>query len=259
MTLGLSWFRPGPYVQQLCSRGTVLLRTMVLIEGRLQAWWERRPGLRVPEVLIEASANIVEKAKSVWLIAIRRPMSPRLGDCPSFYRPRRVKFTCVLHYFPTCGGMAGSAMELTTVLANPAPVEASWCVLCSYRSGFEGRSAAVGRPASVVGRFEGAINGGSVRGTVAVAATAHPRVPQQRRDVITVPGVVQQWRGWSQKVDSDGDDRSRQPDVMAWPCVSTEKTFEGAATPFRGLGVLAYGGRRHSVTELTPALPHSAT
>jgi hypothetical protein len=35
-------------------------------------------------------------------------------------------------------------MELTVVLANPAPVEASQCVLCSYRSGFEGRGVAVG-------------------------------------------------------------------------------------------------------------------
>jgi hypothetical protein len=40
--------------------------------------------------------------------------------------------------------MASSAMELTVVLANPAHVEASWCVLCSYRSGFEGGGVAVG-------------------------------------------------------------------------------------------------------------------
>jgi hypothetical protein len=94
------------------------------------------------------------------VIAVRRPLSPWLGDYPSFYRPRREQFTCVSHYFPTCGGMASSAMELTAVLVNPASVEASWCVLCSYRSGFEGRSAAVGRPAAVVGRFEDAIDGG---------------------------------------------------------------------------------------------------
>jgi hypothetical protein len=66
--------------------------------GGLQAWWERRPGLQVPEVLIEASANIVEKAESVWVVAVRRLVSPRLGDCPSFYRPRREQFTCVPHY-----------------------------------------------------------------------------------------------------------------------------------------------------------------
>jgi hypothetical protein len=38
---------------------------VVLVEGWLQARWERRPDLQVPEVLIEASANIVEKAESV--------------------------------------------------------------------------------------------------------------------------------------------------------------------------------------------------
>jgi negative regulator of sigma E activity len=121
----------------------------------------------------------------------------------------------VPHYFPTCGGMASSAMEPTAVLVNPALVEASWCVLCSYRSGFEGRSAAVGRPAAVVGRFEGAVDGEPVRGTVAVVATSRPRASQQRQDVVTVPGVVRQWRGWSPRVDSDGDDQSRRPDVAA--------------------------------------------
>jgi hypothetical protein len=42
-------------------------------------WRERRSGLQVPKVLIEASANIVVKAESVRVIAIRRPL--RLGDC----------------------------------------------------------------------------------------------------------------------------------------------------------------------------------
>jgi hypothetical protein len=88
--------------------------------------------------------------------------------------------------------MASSAAELTVVLANPAPVEASWCVLCSYRSGFEGGGVAVGRLVAVVGRFEGVVDGGPVRDTVAVVATSCPRAPQQRRDVVIVPGVVQQ-------------------------------------------------------------------
>jgi hypothetical protein len=42
--------------------------------------WERRLGLHVPEVLIEASANIVAKAESVYVIAIRR--SPAAGGSP---------------------------------------------------------------------------------------------------------------------------------------------------------------------------------
>jgi hypothetical protein len=48
----------------MCS-GHCITCTVVLVEGWLQARWERRPGLQVPEVLIEASANIVEKAESV--------------------------------------------------------------------------------------------------------------------------------------------------------------------------------------------------
>jgi hypothetical protein len=88
------------------------------------------------------------------VITVRRPVPPpppRLGGCPPFFRPRREQFTCVPHYFPTCGTMASSAMELTAVLANPAPVEASWRILCSYRSGFEGGSVVVGRPAAAAG------------------------------------------------------------------------------------------------------------
>jgi hypothetical protein len=116
----------------------------MLVEGCLQARWERRPGLQVPEVLIEASANIVKTAESVRVSVVRRPVSPRgLGSAPPFIG-QGGQFTCMPHYFPTCGGMASSAAELTAVLANPAPVEASRCVLCSYRSGFEGGGVAVG-------------------------------------------------------------------------------------------------------------------
>jgi hypothetical protein len=64
-TLGLSWFRLGPYVQQWRARGTVLLRTGVHVEGWLQERRESRRGLQVPRVVIEASANIVGKAESV--------------------------------------------------------------------------------------------------------------------------------------------------------------------------------------------------
>jgi hypothetical protein len=66
---------------------------------------------------------------------------------------------------------------------------------------------------------------------VAVVATSRPRAPQQCWDVVTVPGVVQQWWGWPHRADSDGDDSSRWPDVTAWPCTVTEKAFKGAADP----------------------------
>jgi hypothetical protein len=76
------------------------------------------------------------------------PCPLRLGDCPSFYRPRREQFTCTLHYLSTYGGVASSATELTVVLANPALVVASWRVLCSYSCSFKGGGVVVGRPAT---------------------------------------------------------------------------------------------------------------
>jgi hypothetical protein len=110
-----------------------------------------------------------------------------------------------------------SATELTVALANPAPAEASWRVLCSYRSGFEGGGVVVGRPATATGRFEGVVSGGPVHGTVAVVATSCPRALQQHRDVVIVPGVVRQWRRWPHRVDSDGKDRSRRLTSLRGP------------------------------------------
>jgi hypothetical protein len=121
----------------------------------LQACRERRPGLQVPDVLIETSTNIVEKAESAYVIAICLPSSLRLGDCLSFYRPRREQFTCVPHNSPTCGGVASSATELTVVLANPASVGASWRVLYPYRSSFEGGGVVIGCPTAARGPVRG--------------------------------------------------------------------------------------------------------
>jgi hypothetical protein len=121
----------------------------------------------------------------------------------------------VPHYFPTCVGAASSATELTAVLANPSPVEASWRVLYSYRNDFEGGGVVIGRPAATASWFEGAVNRASVRGTVAVVVMSCPRALQQHRDVVTVPGVVLQWRGWPHRVDSDGEVHLRRPDLTA--------------------------------------------
>jgi hypothetical protein len=73
-----------------------------------------------------------------------------------------------------------SATELTTVLANLAPVGASWRVLCLYRGGFEGGGVEVGCPAAVRGLARGCRRRGSVRGTVAVVVTSYPRALQRR-------------------------------------------------------------------------------
>jgi hypothetical protein len=70
------------------------------------------------------------------------------------------------HCFPMCEGMASSATELMTILANLAPLGESWRVLCPYRSGFEGGSVEVGCPAAVRGPARGCRRQGFVRDTV---------------------------------------------------------------------------------------------
>jgi hypothetical protein len=45
--------------------------------GGLQARRERRPGLQVPEVLIEANANIVVKTENMRVSALCRPPAAR--------------------------------------------------------------------------------------------------------------------------------------------------------------------------------------
>jgi hypothetical protein len=114
----------------------------------------------------------------------------RLGDCPSFYRPRREQFTCVPHYFPTCGGVTSSATELTTVLANPAPVGASWCILCSYRSSFEGGGVVVGRPAAA----RGPVRGCRQRGVRTRHSGGHGDVPSSC--IPTASGISSQCPAW---------------------------------------------------------------
>jgi hypothetical protein len=64
-TLGLSWFWSGPYVQQRCARGTILLCTGVPVVGRLQARRERRRGLQVPS---EAIGNVVGELRNVCVM-----------------------------------------------------------------------------------------------------------------------------------------------------------------------------------------------
>jgi hypothetical protein len=154
-TLCLSWFRPGPYVQQGCARGTILLRTRVPVVGRLQAKWERRRGPQVPRGVIEASANIgggrrraCERSLSVVPCLMFRVLPPRRGESPPFYRPRRGRFTGMSHYLATCGGMVYSAAELTAVLAKLAPITVSRRVLCLNRGDFEGGGVVVDRGVS---------------------------------------------------------------------------------------------------------------
>jgi hypothetical protein len=81
----LSWYRPRPYVQQWCARGTVLRRTVVLEEGGGGGYKRDGRGGRASRsqrFLIEASANIAVKVESVQVSAIRRP--PAVRGLPLF-------------------------------------------------------------------------------------------------------------------------------------------------------------------------------
>jgi hypothetical protein len=63
------------------------------------------------------------------------------------------------------------------------------------------------------GRLEGVVNGGLY--VVQWQAWRRP-VPVRSNsvgDVVAVPSVALQWRGWPHRADSDGEDRSRRPDV----------------------------------------------
>jgi hypothetical protein len=82
VTRGLSWFRPGPYFQQWCALGTILRCTVVLAEGGYKRGGREGRVSRSLRFLIEASANIVVKAVSVWVCS---PFSPAArGLPPSF-------------------------------------------------------------------------------------------------------------------------------------------------------------------------------
>jgi hypothetical protein len=116
---------------------------------------------------------------------------------------------------PTCRGIAISVAELTSVLANLAPVEASWRVLCPYRSDFEGSGAKVGVRPPFAGRLEGGVNGRSYEVQWRAWRCPVPVRFNSVRDVATVSGVMLQWWGWPHRADGDGVDHSCWPDVTA--------------------------------------------
>jgi hypothetical protein len=73
MTLGFILVPAGAVHPAVACSGHYIALHRGACRGGLQAWRERRPSLQVPEVLIEASANIMVMAESVRVIAIRRP------------------------------------------------------------------------------------------------------------------------------------------------------------------------------------------
>jgi hypothetical protein len=136
VTLGLSWFRlEAVRPAGVCSGHYIALHRGAC-RGGLQAKRERRSGLQVPEVLIEASANIVVRAESEQVSAVRRPL--RLGNWPSFYRPRRRQLTSAPHYFVYVWRHGVQRRGVDDRPGEPCFWRGVWRVLCTSRSGFEG-------------------------------------------------------------------------------------------------------------------------
>jgi hypothetical protein len=131
-------------------------------------------GLQVPEVSIEASANIMVKVESVCVIAIRRhpPCGwgialPFIGQERVIYR-RAALFSYVWRHGEQCHG----------VVDRPGESCSSRGVMGCYRSGFEGGGVEVGCPAAVRGPARGRRQWEPVRGKVAGMATSRPRALQ---------------------------------------------------------------------------------
>jgi hypothetical protein len=124
----------GPYVQQWCARGTILISTGVPVVGRLQARRERRCGLRVPSEVNGMSSDVVGELGNVSVCCVASyvvcclvsccvvccllscvlclvscPL--RRGSSPFFYRPRRGRITSMPHYSATWGSMVCNTVE----------------------------------------------------------------------------------------------------------------------------------------------------
>jgi hypothetical protein len=80
------------------------------------------------------------------------------------------------------------------------------------------------RPLSV-GRLEGGVDGGPYEVQWWVWRHHVPVRFNSVGDVVALPGVALQWRGWPHWADSDGEGCSRRPDVTVQSCVVIEKAL----------------------------------
>jgi hypothetical protein len=84
MTLGFILVPVGAVHPVVVCSGHYIALHRGARRGGLQAWRERRPSLQVPEVLIEASANIMAKTEGMHVIAVRCPVPYGWGTAPPF-------------------------------------------------------------------------------------------------------------------------------------------------------------------------------
>jgi hypothetical protein len=76
-----------------------------------------------------------------------------------------------------------------------------------------------------VGQLEGAVNGGPYEVQWRAWRRPVPMRSNSIRDVVAVPDVALQWRGWPHRADNDREDRSRWLDDTMLSCVVIEKAF----------------------------------
>jgi hypothetical protein len=167
----------------------------------------------------------------------------RPGDCPSFYRPRRGSLQACCTVLATCGGMAYSAASdgrpgescfWRSVMACPMLVQER---LRGWRRG----SFTFGRRPYADSRVQ--LTGGRKGHNSRCGGVLSPHTP-------TTSGMVLQCPGWRR---DGGDGRTG-------PMVTEETRLTGPTSrhgPGRARNRRSYEGGRHSVTELTLALPHS--
>jgi hypothetical protein len=71
----------GPYVQQWCARGTILLSTEVPVVGLLQARQERKRGLQVPGEVAEDIVGELEGKCAMCRVLLFLVVLPCLVPC----------------------------------------------------------------------------------------------------------------------------------------------------------------------------------
>jgi hypothetical protein len=86
--------------------------------------------------------------------------------------------------------------------------------------------------------------------------------PKYTVNSVAVLGTVAQRRGWLHRADGDGGDAPHWSDVTASSRAGARQAFVPFSrvplSSFEGAACGPYGSGRHSVKELTLALPHSA-
>jgi hypothetical protein len=194
-----------------------------------------------------------------WVLSVVIPRGQ--GTAPPFIGKGGGSLQAYRTVLATCDGMADSATEWTAVLANLASGGASWHALCPSRSGFESGGVEISRWVVVRTLTRGCSWREAVGHTAASVEASCRSITPQRRDGAAAPGMASGWRGWSRRTDGDGGDTSHWPDVMAWSWAGVEQMsvplLRVPSSSFESAARRPYETGRHSVTELTPVLPHS--